>query len=323
MTEVGVESAAQHGDNSVAAQPQLGGAGLLLRQAREQQHMSVEGLASALKVPVYKLQALESERWDILTDSVFARALALSICRLLRIPAEPVLAGMPRHEAAKLATNPEGINAPYKEKSLRSLMSSSSDKRSTGASKGAVALLVAVAVGAGLYFLPQWETHNAGDAGGGAVAVLPEQGADEPLFMPALQTGPEAPAAEAPELASEPVAPQLNPSSQNAVPEAAATAAPQSAPAAESAAAPTAAPATGRVLRFSATGESWVQVRDAQNKVLMEKILKSGDVYEQTLALHPLQVVVGNVGATTLEIDGAAWELAATARNNVARFEVK
>ena len=84
-----------------------------------------------------------------------------------------------------------------------------------------------------------------------------------------------------------------------------------------------AAAANGRVLRFTASGESWVQVRNAQQRVLLEKILKAGDVLEEALAGYPLQVVIGNAGATVLEVDGVTQDLATSARNNVARFEVK
>ncbi len=66
MTEVVVDSADQQSSNNTATQPVIGGAGRLLRQAREQQQMSVQALASTLKVPVYKLQALEEDRWDVL-----------------------------------------------------------------------------------------------------------------------------------------------------------------------------------------------------------------------------------------------------------------
>ena len=55
----------------------------------------------------------------------------------------------------------------------------------------------------------------------------------------------------------------------------------------------------------------------------MEKILKAGDVFEEAPTGRPLHVVVGNAGATTLQIDGAAFDLVAAAKNNVARFEVK
>jgi cytoskeleton protein RodZ len=341
MTEVVVDNAEQYVETTTQAAQM--GAGQLLRQAREQQHMTVQALASALKVPSYKVQALEEERWDLLTDSVFTRALALSICRLLHIPTEPVLAGMPKHEAAKLASNPEGINAPFKEKSLRSLMSSSSDSHTGSASKVGAALLVAVAIGAGLYFLPQWQSAQEEV---GSVAEI--NGVQEPLLIPALPQAqsvdvatpvsvdpvavahaataissaaallsPETASANTPEPTSvatpvptaEVVAPAMMTPALVAV-----EAVPAAQPAASSA---------GRMLRFTASAETWVQVRDAKQQVLMEKILKSGDVYEQTLATHPVQVVVGNANATKLEIDGAAWDLTASAKNNVARFEVK
>ena len=292
--------------------------------------MSVQALASALKVPVYKVQALEDDRWDELTDKVFARALALSICRLLRLPSDAVVAALPKHEAAKLASNPEGINTPYKEKALRSLMSSNQDSNAGNTIKLVAALLIAVAGAAGLYFLPQWQD---GDSDGTeVVSLVVESGANEPLFMPhteaetgapALGAGPEIvapallePALVAPEVvaqAPEPVAPVAQePMAATAAQTPAAE--PQEKPAAGSA---------GQMLRFTAKGESWVQVRNAQQQVLMEKILKAGDVYEGTVASLPIQVVVGNVAATTLDIDGAAFDLAAAAKNNVARFEVK
>ncbi|WP_313604514.1 helix-turn-helix domain-containing protein [Comamonas jiangduensis] len=325
MTEVVVDSADQQSSNNTATPPVIGGAGRLLRQAREQQQMSVQALASTLKVPVYKLQALEEDRWDVLTDSVFTRSLALSVCRLLHIPAEPVLAGLPKHEAAKLASNPEGINAPFKEKTLRSLMSSSQDSGSSNAVKVVAALLIAVAGGAGLYFVPQWQAAEEAQA----AAAPGEAATDEPLFMPQLQTEPETPVAEPSEAKSESATAVTAASAAvdaTATPPATVTAAAEAANAVAAAAEPASKPAAtanGRVLRFAATGESWVQVRDAQQQVVMEKMLKAGDVYQEATAGRPLQIVVGNASATTLEIDGVATDLTASAKNNVARFEVK
>jgi cytoskeleton protein RodZ len=325
MTEVVVDSADQQSSNDTATPKAIGGAGRLLRQAREQQQMSVQALASTLKVPVYKLQALEEDRWDVLTDSVFTRSLALSVCRLLHIPAEPVLAGLPKHEAAKLASNPEGINAPFKEKTLRSLMSSSQDSGASNAVKVVAALLIAVAGGAGLYFVPQWQAAEEAQA----AAAPGEAATDEPLFMPQLQTEPETPMAEPSEAKSESATAVTAASAAvdaTATPPAAVTAAAEAAKAVAAAPEPASKPAAtanGRVLRFAATGESWVQVRDAQQQVVMEKMLKAGDVYQEAAAARPLQIVVGNASATTLEIDGVATDLTASAKNNVARFEVK
>lgn len=310
MNEVVVESANQQNSSDDAVmQPS---SGQLLRQAREQQQMTVQTLAAMLKVPVHKLQALEEGRWDALTDAVFTRSLALSVCRILNIPSEPVLAGLPKLEGSKLSANPEGINAPFKDKTLRSLMSPSHDSSSGNAFKIVAALLIAVAGSAGLYFLPQWQSEEQETVEAAPASVEPE-----------LMFAPQAPgvvvSVQETTVAEQPAAAAQEPAPAPAETEAAAAAVP-SADAAQPAEAQAGA---GPRLRFAASGDSWVQVRDAQNKVVMEKMMKAGDVLDQAAPSRPLKVVVGNAGATTLEVDGAALNLQESARNNVARFEVK
>lgn len=310
MNEVVVESANQQNSSDDAVmQPS---SGQLLRQAREQQQMTVQTLAAMLKVPVHKLQALEEGRWDALTDAVFTRSLALSVCRILNIPSEPVLAGLPKLEGSKLSANPEGINAPFKDKTLRSLMSPSHDSSSGSAFKIVAALLIAVAGSAGLYFLPQWQSEEQETVEAAPASVEPE-----------LMFAPQAPgvvvSVQETTVAEQPAAAAQEPAPAPAETEAAAAAVP-SADAAQPAEAQAGA---GPRLRFAASGDSWVQVRDAQDKVVMEKMMKAGDVLDQAAPSRPLKVVVGNAGATTLEVDGAALNLQESARNNVARFEVK
>lgn len=310
MNEVVVESANQQNSSDDAVmQPS---SGQLLRQAREQQQMTVQTLAAMLKVPVHKLQALEEGRWDALTDAVFTRSLALSVCRILNIPSEPVLAGLPKLEGSKLSANPEGINAPFKDKTLRSLMSPSHDSSSGSAFKIVAALLIAVAGSAGLYFLPQWQSEEQETVEAAPASVEPE-----------LMFAPQAPgvvvSVQETTVAEQPAAAAQEPAPAPAETEAAAAAVP-SADAAQPAEAQAGA---GPRLRFAARGDSWVQVRDAQDKVVMEKMMKEGDVLDQAAPSRPLKVVVGNAGATTLEVDGAALNLQESARNNVARFEVK
>lgn len=325
MTEVVDVSNAEQQVGSSTGPLASSSAGQMLRQAREQRQVSLQSLAGALKVPAHKLQALEEDRWDLLTDSVFTRSLALSVCRVLQIPSAPVMAGLPKHEAAKLASNPEGINTPFKEKTLRSLMSPTQDSGSGSAVKLGVAVLIAAIGGAGLYFLPQWQ--EAQDAAG-SEAPLAEAAPAEPLFMPAPETAAPpateaAPAAEAAPAVAEKVVAAESAAVATAAPASSSATEPVATPATPAATVDVAPAANGMQLRFTANAESWVQVRDAQQRVVMEKILKSGDVFENTAAGRPLHVVVGNAGATTLQIDGAAFDLAAVAKNNVARFEVK
>src|SRR5438874_2888153 len=88
-------------------------AGTLLRRAREASGLHVAALAVSLKVPVRKLEALEEDRWDLLPDVVFARALASSICRSLKIDPQPILERLPQTIRPRLVHDDAGINTPF------------------------------------------------------------------------------------------------------------------------------------------------------------------------------------------------------------------
>ena len=77
-------------------------AGAMLRAARERQGLHIAALAAAIKVPQAKLEALEAGRYDELTDATFVRALAQSVCRVLKIDAKPVLDLMPSARTSAL-----------------------------------------------------------------------------------------------------------------------------------------------------------------------------------------------------------------------------
>lgn len=332
MTEVEVGGEVQQD----AAPSQVVSAGQLLREAREGRHMSIQALASALKVPVAKLQALEDDRWDLLSDVVFARAVALSICRVLQIDSAEILALLPKAGVSKLSTNPEGINTPFKDKTLRSSMSSGSDSGRGRAVKLLAVLAIVAVGGAGLYFVPQWTQSEVDaaavhpgnvDIASSALVSAIESTQAAPAVVAAAQpvaesaaVAPAAPAA--PESASALLVAALPDNTAAApVPPTAPVAAPQPAavptPAAD---APVAA--AKRALRIAVTEQAWVQVRNAQQQVVMEKIMSAGDVYE-TDAARPLSVVIGNASVSNVEIDGVALDLARSSKNNVARFEVK
>jgi transcriptional regulator with XRE-family HTH domain len=95
MNERGEQAEVQN----AVAQPRppeaLVSAGAMLRKAREAKGLHIAALAVTLKVPVKKIEALEADRFSELPDLVFARALASSICRTLRIAPGPVLDRLP------------------------------------------------------------------------------------------------------------------------------------------------------------------------------------------------------------------------------------
>src|SRR4051794_28281465 len=86
-----LRSSAGHSMSEAAADGATS-AGRLLREAREARRMPIAALASAIKVAPRKLEMLEADRFDQLVDPTFARALAQTVCRSLKIDAAPVLA---------------------------------------------------------------------------------------------------------------------------------------------------------------------------------------------------------------------------------------
>ena len=95
-------------------------AGGLLRQARQASGLHIAALAVALKVPVSKLEALESDDYAALPDTVFVRALASSVCRTLKLDPAQVLSLLPQSKSPSLASDSAGLNAPVKGTSVRS-----------------------------------------------------------------------------------------------------------------------------------------------------------------------------------------------------------
>lgn len=104
-------------------------AGALLRRAREEAGLHMAALAVSIRVPQKKLEALEADRYEELPDAVFARALASSVCRTLKIDPQPILQRLPRGDASLLRTDAQRINVPFQRpgdvggRVLRSLLS--------------------------------------------------------------------------------------------------------------------------------------------------------------------------------------------------------
>jgi cytoskeleton protein RodZ len=118
----------------------------LLRQYREAAGLSLEELAKQLRVSKAKLQALEQENWSELTDVVFIRSLALSICRFLKVDAAQVLEALPRQASASLKKlDGQGLNAMVQRPRMTPLMPGQNGRAlSMLRSKGALKLVAAV-----------------------------------------------------------------------------------------------------------------------------------------------------------------------------------
>lgn len=300
-------------------------AGALLRQARQAQGVALGDLAATLKVPVEKLQALEDEDWQRLPDVVFLRALAQTICRTLHLEAAPVLALLPQQKVTALAPQ-GGLNAPMRERGVPSILATK-----TQHSPWPWVVLLLIVLGGGGYLGVQWMAPEWVRGVSTTVPAPSDPVGDSPLFSPA---GPEesdggnmGDGAQAGEVPAVQAAALMQPALQEEEGAQPGFAAPAPVPApapvaqAETAAAPAAA-SVSPVLRITAKGATWVQVLDAQQRLLIEKILQDGEVFS-TSAPKPLTVAVGKADLATVEVNGAPFDLQAVARSNVARFEVK
>ena len=285
-------------------------AGALLRQARQSAGMDIAVLASALKVPVNKLQALENDDFAVLPDAVFARALASSVCRTLKVDPAPVLGQLPQGQAPRLVGDKDGLNAKFKDPQDKA-----PPLRLPAASRGvSLTVLVLLAAAAAVYFLPsgmlEFDLARApapAPAPAHAVVEASQENGSVSEAVPGAESAVSAqsPASDVPAAAPTAAVPAA------AVPMVAASVASAAGTAVASA-----------LLEFRATAESWVQVRDAAGAVVFERTLKAGES-AQAPGKPPLSVVVGKVNATEVMVRGAPFDLSTVARENVARFEVK
>ncbi len=278
-----------------------------LREAREAAGLHIAALAAALKVPVKKLEALEAGRFDELPDMTFARALASSACRHLKIDAAAVLAQIPQGHRPQLGDSSQAINAPFKGAGDPAPLNPVG-WLSRPAVLAAIALLLGALV---LLFLPERMGSPQADA------LMP------PSTTPAAPSPPQAAVA------------TVEPSQPPAGTASAAVDATQSA--STLTVATTGAPLTtttpqatvaaqdaanAALLRITGTGESWVEVANGTGTVVARRMLAAGDVIEFSAA-PPYSVVLGRADAALVAVRGQPFDVTPYARNSVARFEVK
>ncbi|OJX36489.1 MAG: hypothetical protein BGO74_12385 [Burkholderiales bacterium 68-12] len=291
--------------------------GALLRAAREASGMHIEALAVALKVPVSRLRALESDDYAALPDAVFARALAASLCRSLKIDAAPVLALMPTSKAPRLEPEVTPVNAAFRDGSEPSRWQPVAGLLRRPVTLAVATLLAAAAL---LFFSPGLVVEMAG--------LIRTSGAPE---KPVAQSAPVQSGAPALDSAAQAAVAQAPAASEGAASVAVLSAEPVAAvPAPEALAAPAAAAPSGEALSpgaddllvVRARGPSWVQVRDATGATILQRIVEAGEGVK-VQGKPPYAVVIGKADVTEVFVRGQRFDLAAVARENVARFEVK
>lgn len=296
-------------------------AGGLLRQARQASGLHIAALAVALKVPVSKLEALESDDYAALPDTVFVRGLASSVCRTLKLDPAQVLSLLPQSKSPSLASDSAGLNAPVKGTSVRS---AGSGAGGAGVPRSVVVVVGGLLLGAlAVLYFPRGQAPVVPDLAQPESSPTPTDtpSAEPSSLAPVSQAGSAGDPATATSAALPlPVDVPAAPVSATAMelPSAAAAAAPASV----AASAPDAVDGSGGPLTLRARAESWVQVRDGAGALALQRKLSAGETVAVSGPL-PMAVVVGRADATDVFVRGKAFDLVPVSRENVARFEVK
>lgn len=285
-------------------------AGQLIARLRTDAGAHLAAIAATLKVPVRKLEALEADQYDVFPDMVFVRALASSVCRTLKVDPAPVLALLPHAEPTQLAA-PGRAEARFRMNVGRDGVSVLPD-RSRGTRVVGPVVIVLLLAALVVVFWPR-VNHDGEPAAGNVPSsqVFPAEESGETPASPASIPAP---------------APIQVPASAAAVPDAAEVVpvapVPQTAASASAPAPVVVAPDPVPPLVIQARRQTWVQVRDAQDTILIQKNLEAGERFVATDA-PPWSVVIGRADAADVTVRGESMDLAAVARSNVARFEVK
>lgn len=282
-----------------------------LREAREATGLHIAALAAALKVPVKKLEALEAGRYDELPDLTFARALASSACRQLKVDPGPILDLIPGAQMPTLGGDSSTVKTAFKPDQGPSLTSSwLQGLKSPAILTSGVVVLAAL----GLAFLPDWNQWPG--------KSWLDEGTNWVQGITRSEPSPEVSA-----VVTEVVPPVIEESGSTAVAleETEASLAGGAALKGETslAEAPVSnASLANTVLHLAAVDDSWVEVIDGNAKVQIQRVIKKGDVFDFS-GSPPYSVVLGRADAVTVLVRGETFDVGPFARNSVARFQVK
>lgn len=292
---------------------ELVSAGTMLKNAREAEGLSIAVLAVSLKVPVKKLEALEADRFDLLPDNVFARALAASVCRTLKIDPAPILERLPHPTAPRLKTDESGINTPFRTSGDKFNLSFL-NQLSKPFVLAVLVLLVGVVV---LVFLPFTQRAEIANILRSDVAAI-----NSPLQAPMPSDNDAAnEAASPPQVIDLTVSTSAAPLAMNQASVVPLATLPGDVATASPAMVAGSGATTGTVV-LTAHRSSWVEVVDASGVVQVRKTMKDGETVGAS-GVMPLSVVVGRADTTEVQVRGKPFDLSRLAKDNVARFEVK
>lgn len=281
--------------------------GQMLKAAREARGLHLAVLSVTLKVPVRQLEALENDCYDVFTGPTFLRAVAQSVCRQLGMDPAPVLSGLPSIQGSL------PLPAPALDTSSKPPAQSWSAAGQPLVTRQVLflAVLMLLATAAFIWWpqIPERLRQTAEQpAASAASEVLPE--------LATAVNVPSVPASEASAIIPAGVgASTPAPAASAAVDSGART--PR--PAASAVSVGSASPAQ---MLISATGDTWLEVRDAQGQLVINRLLQAGDAVPLNLP-PPFNVVLGRAYAARVVLNGKDFDLTPFTKVTTARFDIQ
>lgn len=291
-------------------------AGMLIRAAREREGMHLAMLAANIKVSPAKLEALEQNRIADLPNPTFARALAQSVCRSLKIDPRPVLALLPQVETPPLESALGRLNAPFQEHPTRTDNAPAWSTRPLFVAGGVLLLLAVVVALWPADLIDRWRSAAASSAPVLAAAASSASTVVAAALAPSTAASAVESSAAAASSAGGAESPAAAMSAAASVPAAVVAA---SSPAPDPA--PVASLATAQI-QISASAVSWVEILDPQGQPVLSRTLRAGESVTVDGRV-PLRVQVGNAAGTVITFRGQPVDLAPHTRTNVARLELR
>jgi len=278
-----LSEAAEAGSNS--AEP---GPGSVLARLREERKLSIADVAQRLKYGARQIEALEGEEFDRLPGATFVRGMVRGYAKLLETDPEPILAALERrYVPGEISLDLRAKRVPFPQGGKRS-----------GTRIYLFLSLFVLAVVAGLAY--EWQ-----------LGALPWARLAHRAPAPAKSAM--APPVASPDRAAEPVVtatPKVVADEKAAVAEVP-LAAPQPP-----------APASEVRVRMEFGGESWVEIKDGEGKMLMSQLNPTGS--RRTVSgRSPLSLVIGNAANVKLTYNDKPVDLKPYIQIEVARLTLE
>jgi cytoskeleton protein RodZ len=267
------------------------GPGRALARLREERKLSVADVAQRLKYGARQIEALEAEEFDRLPGATFVRGMVRGYAKLLETDPEPILGALEeRYVPDEISLDLRAKRVPFPQ----------GGKRSGTRVYLVLSLLVFLVVAGVLY---EWRVgafpwvqlaHNAAPAP--RPAKPPAASSAAPSVVHEAPPAPAVASAEKPPVVQAPVpAPQPQPQVQ-----------------------PQAAGAEASV-RLEFGGESWVEIRDAEGKMLMSQLNPTGS-RRVVSGRPPHSFVIGNAANVRLTYNDKPVDLKPYIQIEVARL---